>query len=61
MEPETLIHVAATDEAHDEMRQYLEEVLDLPFVTRGPDGAYIPNGQDAHVAAADWLRENTDR
>ena len=61
MEAETLIRLAATDEDHDEMRRYLAEVLELSFVARGPDGIYIPNGQRAHVAAADWLRENTDR
>lgn len=61
MDAETLVRLAATDEDHDEMRQHLTEVLELPFVSRGPDGLYIPNGQDAHVAAANWLRENTDR
>ena len=61
MDAETLIRLATTDEDHDKMRQYLDEVLELSFVARGPDGVYIPNGQDAHVAAANWLRENTDR
>ncbi|MFB6295634.1 MAG: hypothetical protein ABEH66_02185 [Halobacteriales archaeon] len=53
--------MSATDEDHDEIRQYLEEVVELSFVSRGPDGIYIPNGQDAHVEAANWLRENTER
>ncbi|CCQ34148.1 hypothetical protein HTIA_2034 [Halorhabdus tiamatea SARL4B] len=35
-------------------------MLELPFVVRSPDGIHIPNGQDAHVAAANWLRENTE-
>jgi hypothetical protein len=61
MDAETLVRLAATDEDHDEMRQYLDEVLELSFVARGPDGIYIPNGQDAHIAAANWLRENTER
>jgi len=61
MDADTLVRLAAIDEDHDQMRQHLEDVLELPFVARGPDGVYIPNGQDAHVAAADWLQENTDR
>lgn len=61
MDAETLVHFAATDEDHDEMRQHLTEVVELSFLFRGPAGIYIPNGQDAHVAAADWLREHTDR
>lgn len=61
IETETLIRIATIDEDHDDMRQFLEEVLDLPFVVRGPDGIYIPNGQDAHIEAANWLRENTER
>lgn len=61
IDTETLIQMAATDEDHDEMQQHLEDVLDLSFVSRGPDGVYIPNGQEKHVEAANWLRENTDR
>jgi hypothetical protein len=61
MDAEVLVRMAATDEDHDEMRRHLEAALDLPFVSRGPDGVFIPNGQDAHVAAANWLRENTER
>ena len=49
MNTDTLVRLAATNEDHNEMRQYLENVLELPFVARGPDGAYIPNGQDVHV------------
>ena len=59
MDDETLVRLATTDEDHDEMREQLGEVLELSFVSRGPDGVYIPNGQDAHVEAANWLRENT--
>ena len=36
------------------------EVLELPFVERSPDGIYIPNGQNTHVAAADWLRDHSE-
>lgn len=61
MDAETVIRLAATDEDHDEMERHLEAVLDLPFVSRGPDGIYIHNGQDAHIEAANWLRENTER
>jgi hypothetical protein len=61
MPTEKVVRVAATDEDLDEMRQHLEVALDLPFVSRGPDGVYIPNGQKAHVQAANWLRENTER
>ena len=59
MDDETLVRLATTDEDHDEMREQLGEVLELSFVSRGPDGVYIPNGQDAHVEAVNWLRENT--
>ena len=41
MDTDTLVRLAATDEDHDEMRRYLEDVLELPFVARGPDGVYI--------------------
>jgi hypothetical protein len=61
MPAEKVVRVAATDEDRDEMRQHLEAVLDLPSVSRGPDGVYIPNGQETHIQAANWLRENTDR
>ena len=61
MDVETLIRLTATDEDHDEMRRHLETVLELPFVSRGPDGIYIHNGQDAHIDAANWLRDNTER
>jgi hypothetical protein len=61
MDAETLVRLAATDEDHDEMHQYLAEVLELSFVARGPDGVSIPNGQDTHVGAPNWLRANTDR
>lgn len=57
---EQLIRLVAGTQDHDELAGVLEdEVLDLPFVVRSPDGIYIPNGQDAHMAAADWLREHT--
>jgi len=43
------------------MRSLLqEEVIELSFVARGPDGYYIPNGRDKHVEAADWLREHSE-
>ena len=61
MPADKLIRLAATDEDYDEMKHHLEAVLELSFVSRGPDGVYIPKGQDAHVEAANWLRENTKR
>jgi sugar/nucleoside kinase (ribokinase family) len=61
MDAETLIRLAATDEDYDEMRRHLEAILELRFVSQGPDGIYIHNGRDAHIDAANWLRENTDR
>jgi isoleucyl-tRNA synthetase len=61
MPAETLVRVTAIDEDHDEMEQHLEEALALPFVSRGPDGIYIPNGQQMHIEAANWLRANTER
>jgi hypothetical protein len=35
-------------------------VLELPFIVQSADGIYIPNGQDAHVKAANWLSEQTN-
>jgi hypothetical protein len=55
-----LLRLAASTGDHDELRTVLEtEVLDLSFVARSTDGVYIPNGQDAHREAANWLRERT--
>lgn len=61
MDTETLLRFAALEEDIDTMERNLEEVLELPFVAHGPEGVYIPNGRDAHVAAANWLREHTER
>jgi hypothetical protein len=56
-----LLRLVARNEDHDELRETLEDdVLTLPFVARGPNGVYIPNGQDMHLEAAEWLRENTE-
>lgn len=56
-----LLRLVATTEDHDELRRVLsDQVLELEFVNRSPEGVYIPNGQGAHVAAADWLREHTE-
>jgi len=58
---EQLVRLVAGSADHDELRTTLEtEVLELPFVVQSSDGVYIPNGQDAHQAAADWLRERTE-
>lgn len=55
-----LIRLVAGAADHDELAAVLEsDVLELSFVVRSPDGILIPNGQDAHVAAANWLREHT--
>ncbi|MFC6721595.1 hypothetical protein [Halobacteriaceae bacterium SHR40] len=57
---EELIRLVARTEDYDEMERVLEkEVLELSFVVQSPDGIHIPNGQDAHIEAANWLRENT--
>jgi hypothetical protein len=56
-----LVRLVADTTDHDELRMTLEtEVLELPFVAQSPDGIYIPNGQDAHREAANWLRERTE-
>ena len=56
-----LVRLVAGTEDHDQLEQVLEdEVLRLSFVVHSPDGIYIPNGQDAHIAAAGWLREHTN-
>lgn len=58
---EELIRLVARTEDYDEIARVLEEeVLSLPFVVRSVDGIQIPNGQDAHIATADWLREHTE-
>jgi hypothetical protein len=58
---EQLIRLVAGTGDHDELEHILEEeVLALPFVVQSPDGVYIPNGQDARIEAANWLRENTE-
>jgi len=56
-----LIRLATGAEDHDEMERTLEDaVLDLSFIAQSSDGIFIPNGQDAHVEAANWLREQTE-
>ena len=56
-----LIRLVAATEDYDELEYVLEnEVLNLSFVVRSPDGIYIPNGQDSHISAANWLREQTE-
>ena len=61
IDAETLVRLAATDEDYDQMRRHLDDALELSFVSRGPDGVFIPNGQDSHIDAANWLREHTER
>jgi hypothetical protein len=57
---EQLIRLVAGTEDYDTLVDVLEEeVLELPFVVRSPDGIYIPNGQDTHIATANWLRDHT--
>lgn len=56
-----LVRLVADTADHDELRTTLEtEVLELSFVAQSPDGIFIPNGQDAHREAADWLHERTE-
>ena len=58
---EQLVRLSAGDEDHDEIAGVLKNtVLDLPFVARASDGVFIPNRQEAHVEAANWLRDKTD-
>lgn len=57
---QAVIDLAAKDEDHDEMCGFLNEALTLSFIKSGPHGVYIPNGQGAHVDAADWLLANTE-
>lgn len=52
MKADQLLRVAATDEDHDEMRKHLETVLDLSFVSRGPDGVYFPT-----VNRRTWMQQ----
>lgn len=56
-----LVRLVAKTADHDELARVLEdEVLPLSFVTHSRDGVYILNGQDAHVEAANWLRDHTE-
>jgi len=57
---EDVIALATKDEDGDEMRAALDAALELSFLTSGPHGVSIPNGQRKHEEAADWLRENTE-
>ena len=59
MPEQAVIDIAAKDEDRDEMRAHLNEALALSFISSGPHGIYIPNGQGTHVDAADWLLRNT--
>lgn len=59
--PETdVIAMATKHEDRDEMRAYLDDALELSFISAGPHGVSIPNGQDTHIEAANWLLENTE-
>jgi hypothetical protein len=55
-----IIDIATKNEDYDEMREQLDDALDLPFLKTGPHGVYIPNGRGTHVEAANWLMQNTD-
>jgi len=57
---EDVIALATKDEDRDEMRATLDAALELSFLSSGPHGVYIPNGQAKHEEAANWLRENTE-
>ena len=58
---EQLVRLSAGSEDHDEMAWVLEHtVLEFPFVARDSEGISIPNGQEAHVEVANWLRDETD-
>lgn len=59
MPEEDVIAIATKDEDSDEMQAKLDEALGLSFLSSGPHGIYIPNGQAKHREAANWLRENT--
>lgn len=59
MPEDVLVDAAIKNEDHDEMQDSLQDALELPFIASDSHGVYIPNGQDKHREAADWLRENT--
>lgn len=59
MPEEDVIAIATKDEDNDEMRANLDAALELPFLSSGPHGVYIPNGQAKHREVANWLRDNT--
>jgi len=60
MPEEAVIAITTKDEDSDEMRANLDEALELSFISSGPRGVFIPNGQAKHREAANWLRENTE-
>ena len=55
-----VIALVTKEEDSDEMRATLDAALELSFLSAGPQGVYIPNGQAKHREAANWLRENTE-
>jgi len=61
MPKQKLVDAVQKDERRSEVKAAINEALNLSFVLNGPQGVFIPNGQGAHVDAADWLRENTQR
>jgi hypothetical protein len=61
MPEENLVEMVQKDERRGEVDTAINEALNLTFVTKGPQGVFIPNGQRAQVDAAEWLRENTQR
>jgi len=60
MPEKDVIAIATKDEDSDEMRASLDEALELSFLSSGPHGVYIPNGQAKHEEVADWLQEQTE-
>ena len=61
MPEQKLADMVQKDERRGEVDRAIDEALNLTFVSKGPQGVFIPNGQSAHVDAAEWLRENTKR
>lgn len=57
---DVLVRYAAKGEDEDVVRETLhKEVSEFPFVSKATTGYYIPNSQEKHVQAADWLQEHT--
>ena len=60
MPEKAIVDLVIKDEDREEIQAALDDALALSFISAGPHGISIPNGQGKHVEAANWLLENTE-